>query len=147
MQWKLIWLITMRLRVQSLTLLSGLGIWLELWFNPSLGTPICLGGSPRTPQELYFYVFILFMVYHMFLKYLIIMQKCRNWDSNALGDLPEWPQQAKLGLEYGWWSNGKAHAVSTIIPSSHHFTLQIMISFYTNTVKTIIGLFIKYSLV
>lgn len=75
------------------------------------------------------------------------MQKCRNWDLNALGGLPEIPQQPKAGLEYGRLSDGKTHAVFTTMPSSHYFMLQIMIHFYTKTVKSTIGLFMKYSLV
>ena len=49
------------------------------------------------------------------------MQKCRNWDLNALGGLPEIPQQTKAGLEYGWLSDGKTHAIFTTVPSSHYF--------------------------
>ena len=54
---------------------------------------------------------------------------------------------SKGSLEYGWWSEGKAYAVFTKMPCSHYFILQIMIHFYTKTVKTTIGLFMKHTLV
>ena len=75
----------------------------------------------------------------MLLWYPIITQRCKHWDLNSLG-LAWDPTINKGSLEYGWWSDGKAYAVFTIMPSSHYFILQIMIHFYTKTVKTTIPL-------